>query len=156
MKGAKRKLSVLGFQLSLRDKDELEDKGTTELPDEIPLGDLFKMGWKFYEASEEAFRAFNMNYKDPEEYLRREVVKSLQDLRRYLRVISMLLRKGGNYYRKIHEVDVDNEDKHDEGESKSKGTEGKKSKNRVMQGNEEEFNFLDEDDMEYEKLDRNV
>ncbi len=146
MKGAERKLRILGFQLSRRDKNELEEKGTKALPD------LFKMGWRFYAASAEALQSFNMHYKTPYRAIRREVVKSLQDLRRYLRVISMLLQKGGNYYRKIHEVDVN---KH-EGESKSKGTEGEKSRNRVMQGYEEEYNFLDEDDMEYEKLDRNV
>ncbi len=152
MGNAHSKLHKLFFVLSSLSEIELEENGELGLPDqaaEIPLSLLFKMGWKYYEAPSHAFGHYIINRYTPREVLRSRVVKGLKDLRWYLRVMSMLLRKGGIYDRDYHEVDVakvSHNNKVEGQEDKLMEIEEKKIKYRAILGNEEQYHLIDGDD----------
>ncbi len=94
---------MLSKELTKRSVDENKEL-TETLPEdtETPLFGLFQMGWRNYDALSKAFDAYLTQYKSPRHTLLRGVTESLQDLRRYLKQISVLLRKGGIYDNHSH------------------------------------------------------
>ncbi len=148
MKGIKRKLSIIGKVLSQRShyENELEEA----LPNQFhtPLIELFKIGWRHYDALSRALDAYLTQYKTPLHTLLRGVVESLQDLRRFLRVMSVLLREGGIYQSEFADSKYS---QHGINYGYLKKTEGKKSKYRFLRGDEEEYDYIDEDNVGYDK-----
>ncbi len=111
LKGIKRKLSVLSQGLSGRSDnwnefEEIDDDASPDhnIVDGTRLFQMFRVGWRYYHALRVALDSYLTQYRSARQTLQRGIVESLQDLRRYLKLMSVLLRKGGIYDRDFHKL----------------------------------------------------